>query len=130
MQPTHLFGQCLSTGAGAGSFPTQLAGPSIRGTAQGGYPFTETAHPKYFPYVHNAIGNVFEIMDAVVVGTDLILRDIYWEPSEFTNSSGVPDIVLLFNNYGNGCQLGSYPLSERVMRHKSNCLETHVVDGR
>ena len=93
----------------------------IKGTqaaAQGGYPFTETAHPKYFPYVHNAIGNVFEIMDAVVVGTDLILRDIYWEPSEFTNSSGVPDIVLLFNNYGATYDtLGAAPMAYHLYRN-------------
>ena len=82
----------------------------IKGTqaaAAGTYPFTETEHPKYNKYIHNAIGNVFEIThwllenpDANGANRDVVLRDIYWEPSEFMNSSGVPDIVLLFNNYG------------------------------
>ena len=58
------------------------------------YPFTETAHPKYAKFLHNAIGNLFEIRDFVCTQTHVILRDFYWEPSEFTN------IMLVFNNYG------------------------------
>ena len=70
--------------------------------AQGVYPYVETAHPKYLPFCHNAIGNVFEIKNWAFVdaNANIELRDIYWEPSEFTNSDGVPNIVLLFNNYG------------------------------
>ena len=66
----------------------------------GVYPFTEYKHPKYAPFLHNAIGNLFEIRDFSATATHVILRDIYWEPSEFVNSKGRPNIILVFNNYG------------------------------
>ena len=85
-------------------------GRKLRGTQVanvGAYPFTQTAHPKYAEFLHNAIGNLFEIRDFANTAANLILRDIYWEKSEFEHtveiaglSVQVPNIMLCFNNYG------------------------------
>ena len=57
------------------------------------YPFTESGHPKYEPFVHNAIGNLFEIVSwDRTSNVNLILKDIYWED--------LPGVMLCFNNYG------------------------------
>ena len=82
----------------------------LRGTQVahvGVYPFTQAAHPKYAEFLHNAIGNLFEIRDFANTAANLILRDIYWEKSEFEHtveiaglSVKVPNIMLCFNNYG------------------------------
>ena len=68
----------------------------------GVYPFEhKVPHPKYAPFLHNAIGNLFEIRDYdTTSATHLVLRDIYWEAADFTDSAGVPTIMLVFNNYG------------------------------
>ena len=71
---------------------------------QGAYPYTASAHPKYYPFVHNAIGNLFEIKDFALEAADIVIRDMYWEPSEFeyegADGAMFPSIVLCFNNYG------------------------------
>ena len=71
---------------------------------QGVYPYTAEQHPKYNPWFHNAIGNLFEIPNGAsgytLTNTHITLKDIYWELSEFVNDYGVPTIVLCFNNYG------------------------------
>ena len=54
--------------------------------------------------MHNAIGNLFEIKDFALEAADIVIRDMYWEPSEFeyegADGAMFPSIVLCFNNYG------------------------------
>ena len=87
----------------------------------GAYPYTTEAHPKYNAYVHNAIGNMFEIPAGVsgytTTATHLTLKDIYWELDEFTDGSGAPTIVLCFNNYGTTFDLATTPMAYHLFQN-------------
>ena len=87
----------------------------------GAYPYTTEAHPKYNAYVHNAIGNMFEIPAGVsgytTTFTHLTLKDIYWELDEFTDESGAPTIVLCFNNYGTTFDLATTPMAYHLFQN-------------
>ena len=70
-----------------------LAAKQTASVPAAAYPDPQLPHAKHHPFVHNAVGNLFEITDWVrTSAVHLDLLDIFWQD--------LPGAILCFNNYG------------------------------